>query len=107
MADRTHREFSDEDVKMIADTYHEWRKKDGKYEDQKGFSKSATITDIQKHNYVLTPGRYVGITDVIDDGIPFEEKMGKLTTELREQMNEEMRLNDEIKKQLAKVGLEV
>ncbi len=105
MADRTHREFSDEDVKMVADTYHEWRKKDGKYEDQKGFSKSASITDIQKHNYVLTPGRYVGITDAIDDGIPFEEKMGKFSAELSEQMKEEVRLNEEIKKQLEKVGI--
>lgn len=107
MADRTHRTFSDEDIAMLAETYHNWRKDNGKYEDKKGFCKSAKITEIQKHNYVLTPGRYVGITDAIDDGIPFEEKMAKLTSELKEQMTEEGRLNEEIKKQLAKVGIKV
>lgn len=107
MADRTHREFGDGDVKMIADTYHAWRKKGGKYSDKKGFTKSASITDIQKHNYVLTPGRYVGIEDAVDDGIPFEEKIGKLTAELKGQMAEEARLNEEIKKQLAKVGIKL
>ena len=107
MADRTHREFSNEDVAMIAGTYHEWRQKESKYEDKKGFSKSASIADIQKHNYVLTPGRYVGITDAVDDGIPFEEKMAKLTGELREQIVEEGRLNEEIKKQLEKVGIKL
>lgn len=107
MADRTHKEFSDEDVAMVASTYHEWRTKDGKYEDKKGFSKFANIVEVQKHNYVLTPGRYVGIADAIDDGIPFEEKMGKLAEELKGQMEEEGRLNEEIKKQLKKVGIEL
>jgi len=107
MADRTHREFSDEDIEMVAGVYHEWRTKDGKYEDKKGFTKSATLADVQKHNYVLTPGRYVGITDAIDDGIPFEEKMGKLAVELKGQIEEEGRLNEEIKKQLKKVGIEI
>lgn len=106
MADRTHKEFSDDDIAMIAQTYHNWRT-GGEYEDKKGFSKSAIIAEIQKHNYVLTPGRYVGITDAIDDGIPFEEKMAKLTAELKDQMSEEQRLNEEIKKQLAKVGIEI
>jgi type I restriction enzyme M protein len=106
MADRTHKEFSDDDIAMLAQTYHNWRKGNN-YEDKKGFSKSATISDIQNHNYVLTPGRYVGITDAIDDGIPFEEKMEKLTSELKYQMAEEQRLNEEIKKQLAKVGIKI
>jgi type I restriction enzyme M protein len=106
MADRTHKEFSDADIVMLAETYHNWRKGNN-YEDKKGFCKSATISDIQKHNYVLTPGRYVGITDAIDDGIPFEEKMTKLTVELKNQMAEEQRLNEEIKKQLAKVGIKI
>lgn len=107
MADRTHREFADSDMEKIASTYHEWRKKDGEYEDAKGFSKSANIVDIAKHNYVLTPGRYVGIKDAIDDGVSFEVKMEKLTTELKGQMTEEGRLNEEIKKQLKKIGLEL
>lgn len=114
MADRTHKEFSDgsidpldNDVAMIAQIYHNWRTGEENYEDQKGFTKSATIADIQKHNYVLTPGRYVGIKDAIDDGISFEEKMEKLTWELKHQMAEEARLNEEIKKQLAKVGITI
>jgi type I restriction enzyme M protein len=104
MADRTHREFSDEDIAKISGTYHEWRRRDSKYEDVKGFCKSANIEEITKHNFVLTPGRYVGIKDEEDDGIPFEEKMAELTAKLSEQMKEEKRLDEEIKKQLKNVG---
>ena len=56
---------------------------------------------------MLTPGRYVGITDAIDDGIPFEEKMGKLTSTLKEQFTKEEVMNAEIKKQLAKIGFSI
>ncbi|HQC49567.1 MAG: type I restriction-modification system subunit M [Patescibacteria group bacterium] len=104
MADRTHREFSEEDIAKISKTYHEWRKQDGKYEDIKGFCKSANMEKIAKHNFVLTPGRYVGIKEEEDDGIPFEEKMAELTQKLSEQMKEEKRLDEEIKKQLKNVG---
>lgn len=107
MTDRTHRVFSDEDIAKIADTYHEWRKAGGKYEDIKGFSKSATIEDIRKQNHILTPGRYVGIPDEIDDGIPFEQKMADLTKQLKDQLAEEENLNTEIKKQLEKVGYKI
>lgn len=105
MADRTHREFGDEDIAMIANTYHEWRSKEGRYEDKKGFCKSATLEEIRKHNHVLTPGRYVGIPDEIDDGIPFEEKISALTATLKGQMEQEEKLNEEIKKQLGKIGV--
>jgi type I restriction enzyme M protein len=104
MRDRTHREFSDEDIAKIADTYHNWRTKGGKYEDIKSFCKSATLAEIQKHNFVLTPGRFVGIKDEIDDGIPFEEKMKKFTTELSGQFEEESKLNTAIKKNLDGLG---
>lgn len=107
LADRTHRMFTDDDVKKIADTYHEWRSKESKYEDIKGFCKSEKLDEIKKHNFVLTPGRHVGIPDEIDDGIPFKEKMKKLTGELKGQMEEEKELNDEIKKQLNKIGLKL
>lgn len=107
MADRTHREFSDEDTAKIANTYHEWRKQDGRYQDVKGFCKSANIQEVTKHNFVLTPGRYVGIKEEEDDGIPFEDKMAELTTKLAEQMKEEKRLDEEIKKQLANVGFKL
>jgi type I restriction enzyme M protein len=104
MADRTHREFSDDDIAKIANTYHQWRKNDGTYEDRKGFCKSASLEEVKKHNYVLTPGRYVGIKEDEDDGIPFADKMRELTTKLAEQMKEEKRLDEEIKQQLKKVG---
>lgn len=104
MADRTHREFTDADIAKITSTYHEWRKTGGKYEDEKGFCKSAKLEEIQKHNFVLTPGRYVGITDAVDDGIPFEEKMAGLMSTLSEQMKKEKELDEEIKKQLSNIG---
>jgi type I restriction enzyme M protein len=107
MRDRTHREFSDEDIKHIAGTYHNWRSKGKKYEDVKGFCKSTTLAEIQKHNFVLTPGRYVGIKDEIDDGIPFEEKMAGLLKEFSSQMQEETKMNKEIKAQLGKIGFEI
>jgi type I restriction enzyme M protein len=104
LKDRVHREFADEDIDKISDTYHKWRKNHEKYEDIKGFSKSTQIEEVEKNGFMLTPGRYVGIKDVEDDGIPFEEKMGKLTTTLKEQFAKEEAMNAEIKKQLAKIG---
>lgn len=107
MEDRTHRVFSEEDIEKISNTYHEWRKPKGDYEDIKGFCKAANIEEIKKHKYVLTPGRYVGIPDQEDDGIPFEEKMKDLTAKLKEQMQKEEEMNQEIKKQLEKVGFKI
>jgi len=107
MRDRTHREFAEEDIARIADTYHAWRSKKGKYEDMKGFCKSAPLAEVQKHNFVLTPGRYVGIQDEVDDGIPFTEKMKKLTTELAGQFEEESKLNRAIKKNLEGLGFDI
>jgi len=106
MRDRTHREFSEEDISKIAGTYHNWRGKGKKYEDIKGFCKSATLAEIQKHNFVLTPGRYVGIKDEIDDGIPFEDKMKQLTTELAGQFEESAKLDRTIKQNLKGLGYE-
>ncbi|NQV93354.1 SAM-dependent DNA methyltransferase [Candidatus Kaiserbacteria bacterium] len=107
MADRTHREFTQEDIQEIANTYHEWRKEGGKYEDIKGFCKSASLEEVEKNNYALTAGRYVGIADEEDDGEPFEDKMKRLTETLKEQMSEEEELNKEIKKQLKRVGFDI
>ncbi len=115
MRDRTHRELTDEEIKKIADTYHAWRGEsplpagegqgeEVKYEDVPGFCKSATIDDIRKHGYVLTPGRYVGAPPQEDDGEPFEEKMAELTSKLYEQFEEAHRLEAEIKKNLKVLG---
>ena len=75
MEDSTHKAFSEKDIAKVSETYHEWRKRDGTYEDIKGFCKSANIHEITKHNFVLTPGRYVGIKDQEDDGISFADKI--------------------------------
>lgn len=107
MKDRTHRDFTKEDIKKISDTYHQWRNIDGKYEDVKGFCKSATLEEIEKNGWVLTPGRYVGIPEEEDDGIPFEEKMNVLVKDLKETMDESKVLDEEIKKSLKEVGFDM
>lgn len=104
MKDRVHRDLADEDIDTITGTYHNWRKGEG-YEDIKGYCKSATIEEIQKHKHVLTPGRYVGIPYEEDDGIPFEDKMADLSTTLKKQMEKETKLNQEIKDQLSNIGV--
>jgi type I restriction enzyme M protein len=87
MADRTHRVITDTDVQRIANTYHAWRREAdaGAYEDIAGFCKDSPLDRIRGHGYVLTPGRYVGMGDVEDDGEPFEEKMERLVDRLYEQ----------------------
>lgn len=109
LEDRVHRILSEEewwDIDTIVSTYHKRRNNDH-YEDIKWFCKSAELQDMEKHDYVLTPGRYVGITDTIDDGIPFQEKMNNLIHILSEQFTKEEVMNAEIKKQLAKIGFEM
>lgn len=107
MIDRRHKELVDEDVKRISSTYHEWRTKKGKYKDVPGFCKSAKMEDVKKNNYILTPGRYVGIEEEEDDGVTFEEKMKRLTSELGKQMKESKKLDEEIRKNLQKIGWEI
>jgi len=106
MTDRRHRTLTDEDIKKITDTYRSWRgeKNCGKYEDVLGFCKSAELKDVEKNNFILTPGRYVGVPEEIDDGEPFEKKMKRLTKELEEQFVEGKKLEGEIKINLRKVG---
>jgi type I restriction enzyme M protein len=104
MVNRRNRAFDDDDIQKIAGTYHEWKRDGGNYQDIKGFCKSATLAEIEKHNFVLTPGRYVGIPDEVESEISFEETMSALTAELAAQMQEAAALDEEIKIQLAKVG---
>nr|MBN1071696.1 SAM-dependent DNA methyltransferase [Clostridium botulinum] len=106
MIDRRHRELSDDDIKKIADTYHNYRNIDGKYEDIQGLCKSAKLEEVRENEYVLTPGRYVGIEEVEDDGIPFEEKMKALTNELGELFKKSRSLEEEIRKNLGGIGYE-
>lgn len=143
MIDRRHREFTEEDINKIADTYHQWRNlnnvklraedeelenehymlmvaeeaaKYGEcsdngelkiYEDRKGFCYSANLNEVKENEYVLTPGRYVGIEEVEDDGIPFDEKMENLTSELAVLFAKSRHLEEKIRKNLRGIGFEV
>lgn len=131
METRKHRELTDEEIKRIYDTYHNWRdsgtagekliaaekaplyKSDNyrneeikEYEDVQGFCKSASIEEVRSHEYILTPGRYVGIEAVEDDGEPFDEKMSRLTAELAEMFAKSHTLEEEIKRKLGAIGYE-
>ncbi|MEG2740465.1 class I SAM-dependent DNA methyltransferase [Clostridium sp.] len=106
MIDRKHRELSHDDVKLIADTYHNYRNANGTFEDVKGFCKIAKLDEVKGNDYILTPGRYVGIEDAIDDGVPFDEKMKLITSELDELFKKSRSLEDEIRKNLGGIGYE-
>ncbi len=108
MTDRTHKALTDDDIAEICKTYHSWRgeEKDGVYKDNPGLSKSEKIEVIKKNDYVLTPGRYVGAVEIVDDGLPFEEKMLKLSGLLKKQIQESSDLDDEILNNLSKLGYE-
>ncbi len=90
LVDRIHRELTAEEIARTAATYHAWRgdKGAGEYQDVPGFCKSATAEEIAGHGFVLTPGRYVGAEAQEEDGELFEEKMRRLTGQLRSQFSE-------------------
>jgi len=98
MRDRTHAELTDEDIARVASVYHAWRgeKEAGEYQDVPGFCMSATVDVIRSHNYVLTPGRYVGAADLEDDDEPFGEKLARLTKTLEGQFAENDQLEQTI-----------
>ena len=95
----------DTDIKKIADTFQQFH--DATLEDEKGFCSVASIEDIAKQDYILTPGRYVGIAEQEDDGEPFEEKMARLTSEISKCFEESNRLQEEIKKNLEALGYDL
>lgn len=103
MKDRVLRDFSADDIREIADTFDAWKRGTG-YADQPGFCKAAKLEDIRKHDYVLTPGRYVGAAEQEPDGEPFGEKMARLTAQLDEQFAESARLEQVIRQNLARLG---
>ena len=94
--------LSDEDIKLITDTYHNWRNKDGKYEDVAGFCASVPLEKVAELDYVLTPGRYVGLADD-EDEFDFKERFTSLKAEFEAQLAEEAKLNQAIAENLAKV----
>ncbi len=105
MVDRTHRDFETKDIKKLADTFTQFQ--EGKLEDVKGFCAVKTTKDIAKQDYILTPGRYVGIEEQKDDGEPFDDKMKRLTKELSEMFKKSHELEAQIKKNLEAIGYEI
>jgi len=104
MVTRKYRELSDEEI--ANDTYHNWRGGKEEYKDAQGFCKSASIEEVREHEYILTPGRYVGIENGEEDSEPFDEKMTRLTTELAEMFAKSHKLKEEIKQRLGAIGYE-
>jgi len=104
LINRRTRELTQDNIKQICDTYHNWRNTNGKYEDVKGFCCSAPIERVKELDYVLTPGRYVGLPDEEDD-FDFAERFASLQKELLEQFEEEKTLNKQIKENLTKIKI--
>lgn len=104
LVNRRNRDLSEEDINKIANTYHNWRSKESNYEDIAGFCKSETLDRIKELNYVLTPGRYVGLPDDEDD-FNFVERFTSLKAELEKQLAEENQLNKAILENLSKIKL--
>ncbi|RRD45897.1 class I SAM-dependent DNA methyltransferase [Tessaracoccus sp. OH4464_COT-324] len=104
MESRRLRVLTDEDIARIADTYHSWRNHDGGYEDAPGFAKAASIEEIAKHDFVLTPGRYVGTAEAEVHDEPIDEKIERLTNELFAEFKRGHELEDEIRRRLGRLS---
>ncbi|BCU76270.1 class I SAM-dependent DNA methyltransferase [Luteolibacter sp. LG18] len=102
MKDRVLRDFSGDDIEKIAGTFREWRT--GSYEDASGFCKFSRLPEIASHGFILTPGRYVGAEDVEDDGEAFDDKMSRYVEELKSQLEESAKLEQDIKASLEGLG---
>ena len=105
MVDRKHRDFTDEDIQKLADTFEAFQ--NGTLEDVKGFCVVADLQTIEKQDYILTPGRYVGIEEQEEDSEPFDEKMARLTSELSDMFAKSHELEAEIRKKLGAIGYEI
>ena len=111
MVDRVRRDFSDDDILQISDTYHARRgqsdaiERRGGYKDVSGFSYSANLEDIKEHDYVLTPGRFVGAEDEPDDGVPFSEKFSKLKFKLEDHFEKNRELEEKISVNLREIDV--
>ena len=105
MINRRNRELTEEDIARVAKAYHDFKTQNGEYQDVAGFAKVATLDEIKEHDYVLTPGRYVGSEEVEEDDEAFAEKMTRLTTDLNEQFAKSHELEAKIKENLEKITL--
>ncbi len=106
LINRKTRILTRDDIRKIADTYHNWQKDNDEYQDVAGFCKSTTLDEVKALDYVLTPGRYVGLPDEEDD-FDFEERFNKLKAEFLDQLKEEERLNKLILENLGKIELSI
>ena len=97
--------FTDEDISKISSTYQEWRKKDGDYKDIPAFCVSAPIEKVKELDYVLSPGRYVGLPEE-EETQDFAERFTSLKAEFEEQLKEEEKLNKRISENLSKIDYE-
>jgi len=107
---RKQKAFSEEEIRQIAQTYHNWRGTqwgEGEYADVPGYCKSASLADIEQHGFALTPGRYVGATDFEDDDEGFAEQMAKLTGELSALLKRGGELEANLRSQARRIGYEV
>ncbi len=105
MVTRKHRELSDDEIKLVADTYHKW-KYDQAYEDVQGFCKVSMLDEVRQHEYILTPGRYVGSEEAYVESEPFDDKMQRLTSELAEMFAKSNHLQDEVRDKLGNIGFD-
>ena len=113
MVNRKHRDFSEGiqadgslgDIDLLAKTFEDFQ--NGVLEEKKGFSAIASIDDIEKQDYILTPGRYVGIEDKDDNEVPFEQRMTELTSALSDMFKKSNDLQVEIRKILGAIGYEL
>jgi type I restriction enzyme M protein len=105
LVDRTHKELTGDDIGRIAGTFHAWRGEPdaGAYEDVPGFCASATVAEIAKHRWMLTPGRYVGSEEAGIDGEPLQEKIERLRRELLEAFDESDRLQERVRTELERL----
>ena len=107
MTSRKNKVLTDADIAQITEAYHNWRNKDGDYTDIQGFCKVATLAELEANNFVLTPGRYVGTEEVEDDGVSFDEKVATITNNLKQHFEKSIELQEKIKINLKKVGIDL
>lgn len=107
LVNRTERVLDPDEIARIASVYHAWRGTDGglTYEDEPGFCYSAALEEIKEHDYVLTPGRYVGAVEPEDDGEPIADKIDRLTKDLYAHFDESTRLEAEVRSQLRRLDV--
>lgn len=105
MADRTHRDFTQQELDYLCETFDSYQ--DGTLKDIKGFCATRTLEEVAKQGYNLTPGRYVGVEDETEDNTPFEEKMQLLCNSLKKSIDESHNLEEDLIEELKELGYEL